>query len=82
MARKTNGEAILHIRKLAGVKQKDLAAHLGIEPSSLSHVERDGANLHPAKLRKAADYLGVSLGAISIIIPEPEPGPETEALAS
>jgi transcriptional regulator with XRE-family HTH domain len=71
MARNTNGAALRSIRELAGVKQKTLAAHLGIKPSTMSQVESGRHNLHPEKLRKAADYLGVPLGAISTTIPEP-----------
>ena len=77
MARKTNGDALRCIRELAGVKQKDLAAHLGIAAATMSQVESGRYGLHPAKLRKAADYLGVPLTAISTVTPEPD-----EAMAS
>lgn len=77
MARKTNGDALRCIRELAGVKQKDLAAVLGIKPSTMSQVESGRHSLHPEKLRKAADHLGVPLNAISTVTPEPD-----EALAS
>jgi transcriptional regulator with XRE-family HTH domain len=73
MARKVNGAALREIRQLAGIPQNKLARQIGIKPSTLSHVEAGDDGLHPEKLRKAADCLGVPLNAISTVIPEPEP---------
>lgn len=73
MARNTNGAALRSIRELAGVPQYRLAEHLGIKKSTMSQVESGRHNLHPEKLRKAADYLGVPLDAISTVTPEPVP---------
>ncbi len=72
MARKTNGAALRSIRKLAGIPQNKLAAQIGIRAATLSQVESGRYGLHPAKLRRAADILGVPINAISTVTPEPE----------
>jgi transcriptional regulator with XRE-family HTH domain len=72
MARKANGAAIRHIRLALGIPQYKFAERIGVKPSTMSQVESGKYGLHPAKLRRAADALGVPLDAISTAVPEPE----------
>lgn len=82
--REINGAAVREIRALLGITQPDLAARCGITQPSLSNIERGERNASPKVVRALADQLGVSLDAITTVVPDtdPEAEAETEAVAS
>lgn len=51
---------LYYARKSAGKTQKQVAEHLGIEPSSYCGYEKGKRRPDPDKLRMIADFLGVT----------------------
>lgn len=76
--REINGAAVREIRGLLGITQPDLASRCGITQPSLSNIEQGKRNASPKVIRSLADQLGVSLDAITTVVPDAEP----EAVAS
>jgi transcriptional regulator with XRE-family HTH domain len=58
----TLGEKILQYRCLKGISQKDLAKRIGIDPTTLSRLERSRGSCLQSVLRKVSDFLESSLG--------------------
>jgi transcriptional regulator with XRE-family HTH domain len=53
----TLGERILQYRRLKGISQKELARQMGVDPSTLSRLERNRGRCLPSVLRKIAFFL-------------------------
>lgn len=70
--RQANGSAIRAIRELLGLSVSALAPRCDVSQGYLSRVELGDKNPSPAVLRNIATALGVSLDAISYVIPECE----------
>lgn len=70
--RLTNGPSIRAIRELLGVSISAFAPRCGVSQGYLSHVELGGKQPSPTVLRAIADQLGVSLDAISYVLPSCE----------
>lgn len=56
----TLGQRILLRRRVLGLSQAGLAAHVGCSPSVISNVERDKQDVFSKRLGKFATALGVS----------------------
>ena len=54
----TLGEKVLQYRYLKGISQKDLAKRIGIDPTTLSRLERNRGRCFGSVLRKVATFLG------------------------
>jgi transcriptional regulator with XRE-family HTH domain len=50
------GERIRQYRYLKGSSQKELANQIGIDPGTLSRLERDGGKCFPSVMRKVAAF--------------------------
>jgi transcriptional regulator with XRE-family HTH domain len=53
----TLGERIKHYRYLRGITQEDLAKEIGIDPGTLSRLERNRGRCLPSVLRKIKAFL-------------------------
>jgi len=53
----TLGERIKQYRYLKGISQKELAGQIGIDPTTLSRLERNRGRCFPSVLRKVAAFL-------------------------
>ena len=53
----TLGEKLLQYRKNRGVTQKDLAKQIGIDPTTLSRLERKQGRQNPSVLQKATRFV-------------------------
>ena len=71
--REVNREALRAIRELTGVEQSDLAARCGITQGHLSNIEAGRRAASPRVIRALADQLGVSIDAITLVVPVPVP---------
>lgn len=69
MKRVVNGATVRALRDALGIPQTDLAARVGLSPSSLSHLEKSNRQVAAEHQRRIADELGVSLDAISMSVP-------------
>jgi transcriptional regulator with XRE-family HTH domain len=58
-------ERIVQLRKQHGVSQKQLAAAIGVDPSSMNRIEKGERAVSVAELVRVADHFGV--GAESIL---------------
>lgn len=58
------GELVVNLRNQKGVKQKDLAEHLGISATHLSLIESDRSKPSPALIKSIADYFGLPVSAL------------------
>lgn len=72
MNRRANGASIFAIRQAMGIRQGALAARCGIDPGYLSRIENKGQQPAPEIISRLAAELGVSVEAISYVVPEPE----------
>ncbi len=54
---KTLGERVLQYRKSCGVSQKELANRIGIDPTTLSRLERNWVRCSPSILKKVSAFL-------------------------
>lgn len=64
MARVSIGERIKQARIRAGLTQVDLAAAIDMDPSSVSHWERDVVEPQSASLAAVARALGVTVDSL------------------
>jgi transcriptional regulator with XRE-family HTH domain len=53
----TLGEQALQYRKRCGVSQKELARQVGIDPTTLSRLERNQGTCFPSVLRKVSTFV-------------------------
>lgn len=58
--RKTLGEKLLQYRKSCGITQKELAKQIGIDPTTLSRVERKIGKYLPPTAEKMSKFLAES----------------------
>ena len=58
------GRAMKHIRVLAGRSQRDLAEQLGVDPTYISHLEKDRRDPSVKFLRRFAAISEVSVAAL------------------
>lgn len=68
--REAHGAAIRAIREAVGISVSALAPRSGVSQGYLSRVELGEKNPSPETLRAIASALGVSLDAISYVIPD------------
>jgi transcriptional regulator with XRE-family HTH domain len=54
---KTIGEKLLAYRRLRGMNQKDLARQIGIDPTTLSRIERGKDRCFPSIIQKIVEFL-------------------------
>lgn len=72
MAREINPAAVREIRRLVGISGREFGRRCGIDPGTVSNIERGKHGVSPELMRKIADQLGVSLDSITVPMPEPE----------
>ena len=51
------GQKVLQYRKSCGMSQKELAKHIGIDPTTLARLERNEGRCLPGVLRKVNQFL-------------------------
>ena len=65
-------QRIVELRMVRGLKQKELADALGIDPSSVSRIEKGERAVSVAELVRVADVLGVR---VEDLLAETSPSP-------
>lgn len=68
--RRLNGAAFRALREAYKIPQGEMAARLEIHPGYLSNLEKGAKQPAPVLLHKMADQLGLSVDAISHVVPE------------
>lgn len=58
------GEVIVYLRKQSGVKQKELATHVGITATYLGMIEKNQSKASMTLLSKIAAYFNLPLNAL------------------
>ena len=60
----TLGVALKRVRLSSGLSQRDLAERLGVDPTYISHLEKDRRDPSVKLLRRVADATGVPASAL------------------
>lgn len=75
------GEAIKGIRKVYGVKQKDLAKNAGLSVTALANIEKNLSFPPKETIRRICDALGVPIAFLMVFCLTEDDVPEEKRLA-
>lgn len=70
--RRLHGPAVKVMREQLGIKHGVFAVDVGISPGYLSNIEKGDRQPAPHVVRAIADRLGVSLDAVTYVVPSAE----------